>query len=48
VQVAQSAKPRIYPVGTVLQLVPTEVMVKREKGFNAATRLGVLRARCVQ
>jgi hypothetical protein len=38
VQVAQSARPRIYPVGTVLQLVPTEVMVKREKGFNAATR----------
>jgi len=26
-----------YPVGSVLQLVPTEVMVKREKGFNAAT-----------
>jgi hypothetical protein len=27
-----------YPVGSVLQLVPNEVMVKREKGFNAATR----------
>jgi hypothetical protein len=27
-----------YPVGSVLQLVPGEVMVKREKGFNAATR----------
>jgi hypothetical protein len=27
-----------YPVGSVLQLVPTEVMVKREKGFNAGTR----------
>jgi len=26
-----------YPVGSVLQLVPNEVMVKREKGFNAAT-----------
>jgi hypothetical protein len=26
-----------YPVGSVLQLVPTEVMVKREKGFNAGT-----------
>ena len=38
VQVAQSATPGIYPVGSVLQLVPTEVMVKREKGFNAATR----------
>src|SRR6266404_335883 len=37
VQVAQSGMPGIYPVGSVLQLVPTEVMVKREKGFNAAT-----------
>jgi hypothetical protein len=27
-----------YPVGSVLQLVPGEVMVKREKGFNAGTR----------
>jgi hypothetical protein len=27
-----------YPVGSVLQLVPSEVMVKREKGFNAGTR----------
>jgi hypothetical protein len=26
-----------YPVGSVLQLVPTEVMVKREQGFNATT-----------
>ncbi len=26
-----------YPVGSVLQLVPNEVMVKREKGFNAVT-----------
>jgi hypothetical protein len=38
VQVARSGMPGIYPVGSVLQLVPTEVMVKREKGFNAATR----------
>ena len=38
VQIAQSGRPGIYPVGSVLQLVPTEVMVKREKGFNAATR----------
>ena len=38
VQVAESATGGVYPVGTVLQLVPTEVMVKREKGFNAATR----------
>ena len=27
-----------YPVGSVLQLVPNEVMVKREKGYNAVTR----------
>ena len=37
VKVAQAATGN-YPVGSVLQLVPTEVMVKREKGFNAATR----------
>ena len=38
VQVAESTTGGVYPVGSVLQLVPTEVMVKREKGFNAATR----------
>jgi hypothetical protein len=38
VRVAQSARPGIYPVGSVLQLLPTEVMVKHETGFNAATR----------
>lgn len=27
----------IYPAGSVVQLVPTEAMVKREKGFNPAT-----------
>ena len=27
-----------YPVGSVVQLVPTEAMVKREKGFNPATK----------
>ena len=37
VKVAESAQPGTYPVGSVLQLVPTEVMVKREKGFNPAT-----------
>lgn len=26
-----------YPVGTILQLVPQEAMVKRRKGFNPAT-----------
>jgi hypothetical protein len=36
--VANSATGGIFPVGSVVQLVPTEVMVKREKGFNAATR----------
>ncbi len=36
-QVAESTTGGVYPVGSVLQLVPTEVMVKREKGFNAAT-----------
>ena len=37
VKVAQAATGD-YPVGSVLQLVPSEAMVKREKGFNAATR----------
>lgn len=37
IQVAESKTGGVYPVGSVLQLVPTEVMVKREKGFNAAT-----------
>jgi hypothetical protein len=37
VRVAQSATGGTYPVGSVLQLVPTEVMVKREKGYNATT-----------
>ncbi len=37
VKVAQAGTGN-YPVGSVLQLVPSEVMVKREKGFNAATR----------
>jgi hypothetical protein len=37
VRVANSATGAAYPVGSVLQLVPTEVMVKRENGFNAAT-----------
>jgi hypothetical protein len=36
VKVAQGGSGN-YPVGSVLQLVPTEVMVKREHGFNAAT-----------
>ena len=37
VRVAKSTTGGVFPVGSVLQLVPTEVMVKREKGFNPAT-----------
>ena len=37
IQEAESTTGGVYPVGSVVQLVPTEVMVKREKGFNAAT-----------
>jgi hypothetical protein len=37
IRVAASTTGGVYPAGSVLQLVPTEVMVKREKGFNAAT-----------
>jgi hypothetical protein len=35
--VANSTAGGTYPPGTAIQLVPTEVMVKREKGFNAVT-----------
>jgi hypothetical protein len=38
VHAAESTTGESYPVGSVVQLVPGEVMVKREKGFNAATR----------
>ena len=34
---ANAAKGAIYPAGSVVQLVPTEAMVKREAGFSAAT-----------
>ena len=36
--VANSPRGGAYPVGTIIQLVPQEAMVKREKGFNPATR----------
>src|ERR1700730_83085 len=36
VKVAEAATGN-YPLGSVLQLVPNEVMVKREHGFNATT-----------
>ncbi|MEQ8742388.1 hypothetical protein [Parasphingorhabdus sp.] len=38
VAVASAAEGGVYPVGSVVQLVPTEVMVKREAGFNPVTK----------
>jgi len=35
--VAHKPKGAVYPVGTVLQLIPTEAMVKRHKGYSPAT-----------
>jgi hypothetical protein len=35
---ANTSDGAVYPPGSVVQLVPTEVMVKREAGFNAATK----------
>jgi hypothetical protein len=35
--VARSAKSGRYPVGTIIQLVPQEAMVKRASGFSPAT-----------
>jgi hypothetical protein len=37
-KVAKSKTGGVYPPGSVVQLVPTEVMVKQRPGFNAATR----------
>jgi hypothetical protein len=34
---ANSATGAMYPPGSVIQLIPGEVMVKRDNGFNAAT-----------
>ena len=36
--VAHSAKGGRYPVGTIIQLVPQEAMVKRAPGFSPATK----------
>jgi hypothetical protein len=36
--VANSPTGGVYPVGSLVQLVPTEAMVKREPGFNPATK----------
>ena len=35
--VANSTTGGVYPPGSVIQLIPGEVMVKRDNGFNAAT-----------
>jgi hypothetical protein len=37
VKVANAPKGAVYPTGSVVQLVPTEAMVKRESGFSPAT-----------
>src|SRR5499433_110215 len=34
---ANSPTGAVYPPGSVIQLIPTEAMVKHDKGFNAAT-----------
>ena len=34
---ANSPRGAVYPPGSVIQLIPGEAMVKRDKGFNAAT-----------
>ena len=36
-KVANSPKGGVYPVGTIIQLVPQEAMVKRRKGFSKAS-----------
>jgi hypothetical protein len=35
---ANTAGGAVYPPGSVIQLIPTEVMVKRDSGFDAKTR----------
>jgi hypothetical protein len=35
--VANSTTGGVYPLGSVIQLIPGEAMVKRDNGFNAAT-----------
>jgi hypothetical protein len=34
---AKSTTGAVYPPGSVIQLIPGEAMIKRDKGFNAAT-----------
>lgn len=38
IAVAESVDGGVYPPGSLVQLVPTEVMVKHGPGYNAATR----------
>lgn len=38
VAIAESTDGGVYPPGSVVQLVPTEVMVKHNPGWNSATR----------
>ena len=38
VAAANSTTDAVYPPGSVIQLIPGEAMVKRDKGFNAVTR----------
>ncbi|WP_299083496.1 hypothetical protein [uncultured Paraglaciecola sp.] len=38
IDAAKTPNGAVYPVGSVVQLVPTEVMIKREKGYNAVTK----------
>jgi len=38
IAVAKSATGGVYPVGTIIQHLPTEAMVKRRAGFSAATK----------
>jgi hypothetical protein len=35
--VARKPKDAVYPVGTVIQLIPTEAMVKRHRGYSPST-----------
>ena len=35
--VARNPRDAVYPVGTVIQLIPTEAMVKRHKGYSPST-----------
>jgi hypothetical protein len=37
IEVANNADGGVYPVGTIIQLVPQEAMVKRKKGFDPAS-----------